>query len=89
MPQVFLSYTVAMKKKEESSWAETIGKGYAHVQHGLDRVIGWGFEKMRDADKPTPEPSGKIAAAGKKALSFFGTAGDAYYKTYDKLKNKK
>ena len=69
--------------------AETIGKGYAYIQHGIDRVIGWGFKKMRDVESPEEKPSGKIVHAGKKIVSFVGKAGDAYYETYDKLKNKK
>lgn len=80
-------YTLHMKK--EPSLAETLGKSYAYVQHGIDRIIGWGFERMRDADQPTKEPSGKIVGTGKKMISFIGRAGDAYYKKYDELKNGK
>ncbi len=79
-----------MKKSDTQPLAETLGKGYAYIQHGIDRAIGWGFERMRDAGEIEVQKSdGKIVNASKKALSFLGAAGDAYYKTYDKLKRGK
>ncbi len=38
-------YTVIMSKEKPYVLAETIGKGFAHIQHGIDRLIGWGFKK--------------------------------------------
>jgi hypothetical protein len=82
-------------KKDDPSMAETLGKGYAHVQHGIDKVIAWGFEKMKDVDaakapqkfeNPHME---KAAKAGRSVLGFLGRAGESYFKTYEDLKKNK
>lgn len=71
--------------------AEALGAGWAHVQHGMDRLIGWGFERMRQAGTATPQKQNRSRAArvGRGILRFVGRAGDAYYRTYDALKQKK
>ena len=78
-----------MSKEKPYVLAETIGKGFAHIQHGIDRLIGWGFEKMRDVDHAEAKPSGEIMRTGRKIVAFLGKTGDAYYKAYDKLKGRK
>lgn len=72
--------------------AELIGFTYANVQHGMDRVIDWGLHRMREAgnDPPRatkPDTSSKAVRAAKGLLRFMGDTGDAYYRTYEKLKS--
>lgn len=68
--------------------AEALGSAYARLQHGIDRVVGWGFRKLRDTDRPGASPEGRLLKAGKGILGFIGRAGDAYYETYDRLKRR-
>jgi hypothetical protein len=87
------------KRQEASSWAKLIGGGYAYVQHGMDKVIEWGFAKMRDVSEE-PEKAAKADAEpgnphianakrlGKKAMHFASSAVHAYYDTYRELKKK-
>ncbi len=85
--------------KQADSIARLIGKGYAHLQDGMDRVIAFGFEKMREANPPQPHPKrapeepttvlGRVGHAARSLVGFFGTAGDAYYRTYDDLKRRR
>ncbi len=70
-----------------------IGKTFAYVQHGMDKVIAWGFSTMEEASKtPTQKkPSRNLflretARAGRGLLRFVGTLGTEYYKKYDELK---
>ena len=71
-----------------------IGKGLAHVQHGMDRLTEWGFRKMREASsvsqkvKHADSKTARVAAAGRALLGFLGRAGEAYYKTYEMLKSR-
>ncbi len=90
-------YTFYMTKEqqEDPGLAEVLGKGYAHLQHGIDRVIAWGFSKMNDleGEEPTEKeimnPHLRTAAnIGRKAVSFVCKAGNAYFKTYEDLKRK-
>ena len=81
----------------DPSMAETLGKGYAHVQHLIDKAIGWGFKEMRKAaatkptkaEKKSGSTAGKISRAARSTFKFFGEAGDAYFQTYEDLKRKK
>jgi acetyl-CoA acetyltransferase len=83
-----------------SPWASLLGHSYAHIQHGMDRVIAWGFQSMRKAT----EQSGKAATKTKKAtasrldtakqtgisiLRFIGQTGEAYFEKYEELKKNK
>lgn len=78
------------------SVARLIGNSYAHVQHGIDRAIEWGFTKMEEQAK-TPvkkkkKPKGvggNVAAFGRGFFSVLGEAGGAYFRTYNELKKKR
>ena len=76
-----------------SSLAATLGKGYAHVQHGMDRVIMWSLRQMRNAAKDDRaerrQKEGRVRRAARGIFSFVGTVGDSYYTTYEELKGKK
>lgn len=79
--------------KEDPSFAIVIGKGFAHVQHLTDRVIGWGLKKMKETGEAPPsakndKAAGKAEKAVRGTLKFFGTMGDAYYTKYEELKKK-
>lgn len=78
-------------KTDDPSLPTMLGAGYAHVQHLMDKAIAWGFRKMEEAkadEKPAAKPMHKAEKIGRGILSFFGAAGDAYYKTYEDLKTK-
>lgn len=77
--------------KQEPSVASTVGKGFAHVQHLTDKVIGWGLKKMKETGESEPigdntKAAGKAEKAVRGTLKFFGTLGDAYYTKYEELK---
>lgn len=80
--------------KRPSNWAKVIGHGFAHVQHGIDKLTIWGFKKMREAAKDAPKKDAKDAAgwkgktkiAAKRTFSFLGETGDEFYKKYEELK---
>lgn len=78
-----------------NSIARLLGNAYAHVQHGIDKAIEWGFmtmEKQAHAEaKTTKKPKGVAGNIGAFARGFFGVlgeAGGAYYRTYEALKKK-
>jgi hypothetical protein len=80
------------KKESEADVTipEVLGKGWAHVQHGMDKAIGWGIKRMREAGEAEAKPAeGKVGKVGRGVLKFFGQLGDAYYETYEDLKRKK
>jgi len=74
--------------------AKLLGASYAHFQHGVDQLIEWGFKKLKQSsikkdNEPAPQTrTGKALRAGKSIMGFIGDTGDAYYKTYEKLKQK-
>ena len=76
--------------------AQVIGKGFAYVQHGMDRVIEWGLASMKKAgEAPVNKKESsenpqldRIKLMGRKTLGFIGTLGDEYYRTYEELKAK-
>lgn len=77
------------------SVARLLGNAYAHVQHGMDRAIEWGFAKMEEQAKVAPKkrkkPTGVVGNVAGFARGFFGVvgeAGSAYYRTYEELKKK-
>jgi hypothetical protein len=79
-----------------NSLARLLGNAYAHVQHGIDRGIEWGFAKMeeqaKDVSKKRSEAKGVVANVAGFARGFFGVlgeAGSAYYRTYEELKKKR
>lgn len=85
-------YNEYMKKKT-SSLAAFLGTSYAHVQHGIDLVIGWGFRKMKEqgidsGHNKAKKPVSKVESTVRSALHFLGSAGDAYMKKYEELKKK-
>lgn len=79
-----------------NSLARLIGNSYAHVQHGIDKAIEWGFDTMEKQAKAAPakkakRPAGVAGNAAAFARGFFsvlGEAGTAYYRTYEELKKK-
>lgn len=78
------------------SLARLLGNSYAHVQHGIDKGIEWGFATMEKQAKAAPKtkaikPKGIVGNAGAFARGFFsviGEAGTAYFRTYEELKKK-
>lgn len=78
------------------SFARLLGNSYAHVQHGIDKAIEWGFSKMEEQAKAAPKkakkPTGIAGNTAAFARGFFGVlgeAGGAYFRTYEELKRKK
>ncbi len=82
--------TTAPDDDAPESMAALIGRSFALVQHGMDKVIAWGFAKMQDVpkeDRTLENPTlRKAAKAGRGVLRFFGGMGKAYYEHYEKLK---
>ncbi len=85
------------RKSKKASWAGNIGAGWAHVQHVVDNVSAWCFQRIRDiGDKPESKKDDdshpyvkKAKRLGKGALGFVGEVGDSFYETYADLKRKK
>ena len=82
-----------MASRRKSSLARGVGFGLATIQHGLDKLFEFGFEKMKETGekKEIYDPSENVylrnaKKAGKTTLSFLGTIGDSYYERYEKLK---
>lgn len=77
---------------EPENMAALLGKTFALVQHGMDKVIEWGFSKIKDipkegGEKKIENPALRNAAkAGRGVLRFFGGMGKAYYEYYEELK---
>lgn len=79
------------------SIARLLGNGYAHLQHGIDRSIEWGFTKMEEQAKVAPKKAaqkpkgitGNVAAFARGFVGVLGEAGSSYYRTYERLKRKK
>lgn len=75
--------------------ARLAGKSYAYVQHGMDRVIAFGFAAMRQAGEDTAAPAksrgiaSRVGQAGRGLLGFLGTMGDTYFRTYEELKHRR
>ena len=92
----FLAIFFRMQKNSIVSLGKVVGSGLAYVSHGIDRLTEWGFHKMKQAGETNQtkkiEPKNKYARgamkAGQTILGAVGTAGDAYYRTYESLKNK-
>lgn len=81
------------KKPQSSGLADGLGSAFAYLQHGMDRVIGWGFARMRDVkiDQQQREKRGvlgRLLRMGKGSVKFLGDAGDAYYRKYEDLKRR-
>lgn len=83
-----------MPKKDDPTLASLVGKSAAIVQHGLDKVIEWGFAKIKETSDTSEKRISKIknkhlsraAKIGRVSLRFLGEAGQAFYRTYDELK---
>lgn len=79
------------------SLARLLGNAYAHVQHGIDVAIEWGFRKMEEQAKSAPKKgakkptgvAGNVAGFAKGFFSVLGEAGGAYFRTYSDLKKRK
>ena len=83
---------------KEFGVARVLGKGWAHVQHGMDRVIQWGMHRIKVAsapdavvEVPTPKKTAirRIGSGVRTGLRFLGTLGETYFDEYEKLKRKK
>ncbi len=78
------------------SVARLVGNSYAHVQHGIDVLIEWGFATMEKQAKAAPKKSkkqqkgiaGNVAGFARGFFGVLGEAGGAYYRTYSELKTK-
>jgi hypothetical protein len=75
------------------SIARLVGNSYAHLQHGIDKAIEWGFATMEKqvASAPKKKPkgvAGNVLGFGRGFLSVIGEAGSAYFRTYEELKKK-
>ena len=78
---------------EDPTLTEVVGGGFAVVQHGIDKVITWGFKKMKDAEQGTNPDADienphlrKAAKIGRGVMGFIADNGQAYYKSYEELK---
>jgi hypothetical protein len=74
-----------------NSLARLLGNSYAHVQHGIDKAIEWGFATMEKQASAAPKKkptgvAGNVLGFGKGFLSVIGEAGSAYFRTYEELK---
>ncbi|MDD5056052.1 MAG: hypothetical protein PHZ00_07360 [Candidatus Peribacteraceae bacterium] len=88
--------TQKRRNEEPRNLATFLGRSYALVQHGMDKVIEWGFARMQDVSKekeqePAAEPERStllhgIAKTGRGVIRFFGVAGKSYYRYYEELK---
>jgi hypothetical protein len=81
-----------MKLGSSKAWAKTLGTGLANVQHGMDKLVIFGFKSLKKAGK-SPEIGltknkylRQMKTAGRATLSFFGTLGDSFYNEYEELK---
>lgn len=86
----------AHKKTTTAKTASFIGESFALFQHTIDKTVEWGFDKLQGtANKPKPKQKtptsfvDKAKLAGSGTISFIGSAGTAYYKKYEQLKQKK
>jgi hypothetical protein len=88
---------MTQKEPETSSWATVIGGSYAYLQHGMDKVIEWGFSQMKkaaDEQKAAPAKESQnpyianTKALARKTMRFLGATGRAYYDTYRDLKKR-
>jgi len=75
--------------------ASNIGCGLAHIQHTIDRSVGWAFHSMRSAGESKLKKKRNenkyifgIKKGGKKTLVFLGTLVDSFYEKYDDLKTR-
>ena len=83
-----------MHKNHLAGIGRLVGGSLAYVSHGIDRLTEWGFRKMKEAgDAKTTKkiaPKNKYARGamktGQMILGALGSAGDAYYRTYEGLK---
>lgn len=78
---------------DDPTLAEVVGGGFAVVQHGIDKVVSWGFAKMKDVQQNTnPEADianphlKKAAKIGRGLMGFIADTGQAYYKSYEEIK---
>ena len=81
-----------MKLGSSKAWARTLGSGLAQVQHGMDKVVVFGFKTLKNAGKSPKKDKTRnkylknVKKAGRSTLSFFGTLGDSFYNEYEDLK---
>lgn len=76
--------------QQKKSLSKLLGSALAHVQSLADDVFHYGFKKLREASKETPQRAeAGIVGAVKKIASFLGDSGESYYETYDGIKAKK
>ena len=84
-----------MKLGSSKAWAKTPGSGLANVQHGMDKLVVFGFKTLKQAGKSPKKDKTKnkyikhVKKAGRSTLSFFGTLGDSFYDEYEELKKTK
>lgn len=72
--------------------ARALGQTLATIQHLLDLGLSWGFKSLKKVSAPVSPADAKVGCAarikraGRRALHFFGAAGDSYYEWYEGLK---
>ena len=71
-------------KKMKTS--RVIGKILAFFQDTIDRIISWGFGKLKSVDKDIDKTENKVLKVTKKIGGFIGETGSEYYEEYDRLK---
>jgi hypothetical protein len=76
-----------MKKTSSTKISSLIGKGFAHIQDGFDRVCVWGFDKLKKVDtKTAPKNENQIVHGARKVGGFVGEVGTEYFEEYKNLK---
>lgn len=90
--------TMSMTKRSRHPVASFLGKGYAHVQHGIDQLTEWGVAKLKQAEahdiievetKATHTRGRYLRSAEKVVRStfgFIGTFAESYFDKYRQLK---
>ncbi len=76
-----------MKKR---SIAKTLGRGLAYFQDTADRIVTFGFKKLKSAgNKKTKKNAHPVQKGAKKTVSFIGEVGTEFYETYEEIKKER
>ena len=76
------------------SLGKPLGKFLANVQHTVDSVVTWGFEKLEKAGEEQPKappPATKLDKAKhwlRRGAGVVGEFGSSYYHEYERLKQR-
>jgi len=76
--------------KKNNKVAHSFGKFFAIVQDSIDCFAAWGFKQLKKASDSKPkQKEGKFFTFAKKTGEFIGEMGGAFYKEYERLKQKR